>query len=52
MLPVDAPDFRISHEDVGKRRLDFVDEDEYGGESVFDIEGEDDLPPNLKEQDL
>lgn len=34
------PQFVISHEDVGKRAVDFESDEEIdGGESVFDVEG-------------
>jgi hypothetical protein len=51
-MPEDDEKFRISHDDVGKRRVDYDPELDFGGKSEFDIEGEDDLPPVLKEHDL
>ena len=50
-LVTDKPELRISHNDVGK--LDDMERDsEFGGASIFDIEGEDDTPPDLAKQDL
>ena len=46
------PEMRLSHDDVGKRREDWDPEYDVGGESVFDIEGDDDVPPELSKKDL
>jgi len=46
------PNFKIDHEDVGKKAFDHESDEDFGGESVFDIEGQDDEPPNLKQIDL
>lgn len=42
------PNYKLTHFDAGK----FDEQSDYGGESVFDIEGKDDLPPDMSKQDL
>lgn len=37
---------------MGKKAFDHESDEEFGGESVFDVEGKDDEPPDLKTMDL
>ena len=43
---------QLLHDDVGKRAEDHESDEGYGAESVFDVEGKDDEPPDLNEVDL
>jgi len=42
----------IEHEDVGKKAFDHESDEDVGAESVFDVEGKDDEPPDVKSMDL
>ena len=45
-------DLRISHDDIRKDQEDSSDTDEQREGSVYDIEGVDDIFPNMDKEDL